>query len=115
MAKTLSFTYKDTTYTLEYTRRTVREMESKGFVAEDITRKPLTVLPQLFAGAFKAHHPTAKNELINEIYKQMPNKQELVGRLAQMYNEPINTLVEEPDEGNAISWTSNWEYNPDDE
>lgn len=115
MAKTLTFSYGGKDYTLEYTRRTVREMENKGFAAEDITRKPMTVMPQLFAGAFKANHPTVKAELINEIYRNMPNKTELVGRLAQMYNEPINTLVEEPEEGNAISWTSNWAYNPEEE
>ena len=33
MAKQLNFTYKDKEYTLEFTRRTVSEMEKKGFVA----------------------------------------------------------------------------------
>ena len=32
-AKQLKFTYKDKEYTLEFTRRTVAEMEKKGFIA----------------------------------------------------------------------------------
>ena len=40
----------------------------------------------------------------------MTEKTELIGKLAEMYNEPIMTLVEEPDEkaeGN-VSWTASW-------
>ena len=36
------------TYTLEYTRKTVTQMERQGFIAEDVTKKPLTMLPALF-------------------------------------------------------------------
>ena len=37
------------------------------------------------------------------------NKEELIGKLAEMYNEPILALVEEPEdaEGN-VSWTASW-------
>ena len=33
-AKQLKFTYNDKEYTLEFTRRTVAEMEKKGFIAQ---------------------------------------------------------------------------------
>lgn len=62
MAKTL--TIKDPvsgeSYTLEYTRKTVEIMEKQGFIAEDVDRKPMTMLPALFAGAFIARHPLRK-------------------------------------------------------
>ena len=109
MAKQLTFTYDDKEYTLEFTRRTVSEMEKKGFIASEITDKPMTTLPALFAGAFLAHHRFVKQETIDAIFSKMVNKEDLVGKLAEMYNEPIMALIEEPeeDEGN-VNWTATW-------
>ena len=109
MAKQLKFTYKDVEYTLEYTRKTVTEMERKGFVASDVETKPMTTLPQMFEGAFLAHHRYVKKTLISEIYDKMTNKEELIGKLSEMYNEPILTLIEEPEdtEGN-VDWTASF-------
>ena len=109
MAKQLTFTYDGKDYTLEFTRRTVAEMEKKGFIASDITDKPMTTLPALFAGAFLAHHRFVKEDIINDIYSKLTHKEELIGKLAEMYNEPILALVEEPEkaEGN-LDWTATW-------
>jgi len=109
MAKQLTFTYDGKDYTLEFTRRTVAEMEKKGFIASDITEKPMTTLPALFAGAFLAHHRFVKEDIINEIYSKLTKKEDLIGKLAEMYNEPILALVEEPEkaEGN-LDWTATW-------
>ena len=109
MSKQLRFTYQDKEYTLEYTRKSVEAMEKKGFVASDIETKPVTVLPALFAGAFLAHHRYEKPEVIDEIYSKMTNKQELIGKLAEMYNEPIMALVDEPEESEGnLDWTASW-------
>jgi hypothetical protein len=109
MAKQLIFTYDGKDYTLEFTRRTVAEMEKKGFIASDITEKPMTTLPALFAGAFLAHHRFVKEDIINDIYSKLTKKEDLIGKLAEMYNEPILALVEEPEkaEGN-LDWTATW-------
>lgn len=109
MAKQLTFTYDGKDYTLEFTRRTVAEMEKKGFIASDITNKPMTTLPALFAGAFLAHHRFVKEDIINDIYSKLTKKEDLIGKLAEMYNEPILALVEEPEkaEGN-LDWTATW-------
>lgn len=109
MAKQLTFTYDGKDYTLEFTRRTVAEMEKKGFIASDITDKPMTTLPALFAGAFLAHHRFVKENIINDIYSKLTKKEDLIGKLAEMYNEPILALVEEPEkaEGN-LDWTATW-------
>lgn len=110
MAKQLRFTYDGKDYTLEFTRRTVAEMEKKGFIASDITDKPMTMLPALFAGAFLAHHRFVKEDVINDIYSKLTNKEDLIGNLAEMYNEPIMALVEEPDENTEgnLDWTATW-------
>nr|DAS53362.1 MAG TPA: protein of unknown function (DUF5055) [Caudoviricetes sp.] len=109
MAKQLNFTYDGKEYTLEFTRRTVAEMEKKGFIASDITEKPMTTLPALFAGAFLAHHRFVKEDIINDIYSKLTKKEDLIGKLSEMYNEPILALVEEPEkaEGN-LDWTATW-------
>ncbi len=109
MAKTLGFTYKGVEYTLEFTRKTVARMEQDGFAISEIGERPMTLLPELFAGAFKANHPFVRKELVDEIFGKFTNKSELIAKLAEMYNEPIAALVEEPeeDEGN-IAWTLNW-------
>lgn len=109
MAKQLNFTYDGKEYTLEFTRRTVAEMEKKGFIASDVTEKPMTTLPALFAGAFLAHHRFVKEDIINDIYSKLTKKEDLIGKLSEMYNEPILSLVEEPEkaEGN-LDWTATW-------
>lgn len=109
MAKQLKFTFEDKEYILEFTRRTVTEMERKGFVAADVESKPMSTLPALFEGAFLAHHRFVKKDVIDNIFAHMTNKEDLIGKLAEMYNEPIMALVEEPEanEGN-VSWTANW-------
>ena len=109
MAKQLKFTYNDTEYTLEFTRRTVTEMEKKGFIAAEVENKPMSTLPALFAGAFLAHHRFEKKEVIDAIFEKLTNKEELIGKLAEMYNEPIMALVEEPEENEGnVSWTASW-------
>ena len=109
MSKQLNFSYNGTEYTLEFTRRTVEQMEREGFVADDLKSKPLTMLPTLFAGAFKAHHRYVKREVIDEIYSKMTNKADLIGKLAEMYNEPIMALIDEPAESaENLTWTQSW-------
>ena len=109
MSKQLRFTYGDKEYCLEFTRKSVELMEKNGFVASDITAKPMTVLPALFAGAFLANHRFVKTEVINEIFSKMTNKSELIGKLSEMYNEPIMALVDEPEESEGnVDWTASW-------
>lgn len=110
MAKQIHFTYGDKDYTLEFTRRTIKQMEAEGFVTEDIDRRPMTLLPALFAGAFKAHHRFVQPEVIDEIYAAVPDKEKLIGKLAEMYNEPIAALMQDPDPKSAknVSWTASW-------
>ena len=109
MAKQLNFEYGGKEYTLEYTRESVKQMEREGFVAGDIVNKPMLTLPKLFAGAFKAHHKyDTKQKQIDEIFELFKNKQALVEKLAEMYAEPMETLMDDVDEGNAIAWDANF-------
>ena len=111
MGKQITFEYKSKEYTLEYTRESVKQMEREGFKGEDILNKPMNTLPKLFAGAFKAHHKfDTKQKTIDEIFELFTNKQALVEKLAEMYAEPMETLMDDDniDEGNAIAWDASF-------
>ena len=51
----------------------------------------------------------SKQEDIDKIFAGMPDKESLIGKLAEMYNEPIMSLMDEPDEktGN-VEWVTSW-------
>lgn len=113
MAKTITFTYKKTAYTLEYTRETVSLLEQNGLSLSDvqnITDRPITSMKMLFTGAFLAHHRKAASitTLIDEIWETIPNKEELIGNLVEMYAEPIESMMSEPEEEKGkTTWTVN--------
>lgn len=105
MEKTLTFDYQGNTYTLEFTRKSVQQMERNGFIITELGDKPMTFLPTLFEGAFIAHHKFLKKQIIDEIYSKLTDKGALFDTLLEMYQYPIETLMnDEPDEGNAIAW-----------
>ncbi len=114
MAKTITFTYEKTAYTLEYTRETVSALEQNGLALSDvrnIDEKPMTTVMMLFTGAFMAHHRKAAtiNGLIEKIWAEIPDKSGLIQALVEMYTEPLDALMEEPSEDDAkkVKWTVN--------
>ena len=109
MAKQIRFSYKDVEYTLEFTRKSLETMERQGFIPSEVTEKPMSTLPALFAGAFLAHHRYLKKEIVDEIFAHLSNKQELIGKLVEMYNEPILSLIEDNEDGAGnADWTASW-------
>ncbi|MBR1732120.1 MAG: DUF5055 domain-containing protein [Alloprevotella sp.] len=109
MAKVIRFSFEGKEYVLEFTRKTVKEMEHEGFIARNVDDMPMTMLPALFAGAFKAHHRWVKQDVIDRIFAAMPNKDSLIEKLGEMYNDPIVSLMDEPEdsEGN-VDWAASW-------
>ena len=69
MAKIIEFDYEGEHYTLEFTRRTVKDMENEGFSLSAMRNRPMTMYPMLFAGAFKCttsgHRKTPSTESTN--------------------------------------------------
>ena len=109
MAQTIDIEYQGTPYTLEFTRKTVELMEKQGFRISDLESKPLTTFSALFAGAFLAHHKFIKKEIVDEIFSKLPKKEELMGKLADMYTEPVIAMMDEPEESEGnITWGASW-------
>lgn len=105
MAKQILFTHNGTDYTLEFTRASIQKLEARGFDISEVKKKPMTYLPLIFAGAFVAHHPFVKKEVVDDIFNQMKDKETLFDKLATMYNDPMEAMME--NEGN-LEWKATW-------
>lgn len=108
--KAVTITYKGKDYTLEFSRAVVQTMERSQFSLDNLSTYPNVTIPALVEGAFRMHHPTIKKSLVDEIFNAIPQKSDFVLKLAQLYNEPGNALMAEPEEGNEgnVIWTANW-------
>ena len=97
--------YNKTDYTLEYSRQSVKTMEAQGFNLNELTDKPMTMIPMLFEGAFIKNHRGVKRKIMSDIYDEIADKSGLTERLMEMYAETLSTLTEtNPDAGN-VTWT----------
>lgn len=101
----ITMTYNKVEYTLEYSRQSVKTMESQGFVLDDITAKPMTMIPMLFSGAFIKNHRGMKRSLIDEIFDNIKDKTGLMSALMEMYAETLSSLTDDnvESEGN-VAW-----------
>jgi hypothetical protein len=98
----IAISYNDKDYELEYSRQSVRMMESQGFVLEQISSKPMTMIPLLFSGAFAKNHRGLKRALIDEILENISDKAGLLNALIEMYAETLSSLTDDTEsEGNA--------------
>ena len=74
MSTKITLNYKNQDYTLEYSRNAVRQMEEQGFVLDQLTEKPVSMIPRLVYGAFIKNHKGIKRNLVDEIYENIANK-----------------------------------------
>ena len=101
----INLTYKGVNYTLEYSRMTVKIIESEGFELESFSKQPMTMIDLAFRGAFYKNHRKVSPSLIEEIYSQCSDKDKLMGKIIDMISECYSSLSEEPEnnEGN-VRW-----------
>lgn len=97
-------THDNKEYVLEFSRQSVKTMEAQGFVLDEITSKPMTMIPLLFTGAFFKNCKGIKRSLIDEIYDEIGDKTGLMQALMELYAETLSSLTEDRDQGN-VSWT----------
>lgn len=113
MATKITVNYKNTEYTLEYSRMSVKQMEDQGFVVDQLGDKPVTMIPLLVYGAFMKNHRGIKRSLVDEIYENIVDKigddgaDGFINTLVEMYAETVTALTDNgsADEGNAATWT----------
>lgn len=110
MSTKIELTYNKKTYTLEYSRQSVRTMEQQGFVLDKIGEMPMTMVPLLVHGAFAKNHKGVKRDLVDEIrdhIRDMDGEEGFLRQLLEMYADTVNTLMagaSDIDEGNEATW-----------
>ncbi len=90
---------KNTEYTLEFSRDTVRFAEARGFIPDEIDKYPMTKIYEFFWLAFRMHHHNmakANTDKIIDDWGGIQNIPEgLLERLGQLYAAPFGTLTED--------------------
>lgn len=87
-------------YTLRFTRDTVKKMEQSGFDATQIDKKMMTSVPELFYGAFLADQPFITRKQTDKIlFDDLGGLTEkMIERLGLLYAAPLNELIAKDDE-----------------
>lgn len=98
---------KDTEYTLEFNRESVKFAEMKGFKFEDVANFPMNKIPELFYYAFRMHHKNVAREKTDKILDEMGGLPEgFIERLVELYTAPFDFLtVSEDGERKNSKWT----------
>lgn len=94
--KPIIITDNDTeqTFTLEFSRESVKFAESRGFIFDDVSKYPMTKIPELFFYAFRKNHKNIAREKTDKILDRMGGiPAGFVERLAELYAEPFEALT----------------------
>ena len=82
-------------YTLEFNRETIRFAEARGFDIDEVSKYPMSKLPELFYYAFRMHHKNVSREKTDRILFDdlggMPNG--MAERLGALYAAPFEALT----------------------
>lgn len=95
MNKKIEFEDNGKKYVLEYNREAIEIMERQGFVASEMVKRPMTMLPLAFQGLFYKNHKDVRKSFIDECYNRFSNKSELIEAIADMISETYNSLTDE--------------------
>lgn len=108
MVKPIIIKSKDTEYTLEFNRESVKFAESRGFMFEDVSNFPMSKIPELFFYAFRMHHKNVAREKTDKLlFEELGGlPQGAIERLVELYCAPFESLtIEEGAEPKNSKWT----------
>lgn len=102
MSKKVPITIDGTTYTLQYNRWAIKQIEARGFDLENITAKLVTNVELLFEGALKMHHMSIKPKQASKLLDKISDfydTSDLLEILVELYTDAIPAMGEGSDEG----------------
>lgn len=114
MGKNINVDYKNQHFTLEFNREAIKLLEAESISVNDIeayfkgkSKKNITILSAFVHRSFYMHHKEVSEDLAMEIFESIPNKDEFLIALVEIYTEPIVAISSNKgDEGN-VSWGLN--------
>lgn len=88
-------------YTLEFNRESVKFAEARGFDISDVSKFPMTKLPELFFYSFRMHHRNVSRERTDRIlFDDLGGMPEGMGeRLGELYAAPFEALTNNANAG----------------
>lgn len=98
---------KDTEYTLEFNRESVKFAEMMGFKFDDVANFPMSKIPELFYYSFRMHHKNVARDKTDKILEELGGLPEgFIERLVELYTAPFDflTVVEEGEERKNSKW-----------
>lgn len=89
----------DEEYTLEFNKESVIFAERHGFDINELTRFPMTKIPEFFYYAFRMHHKALSRGQTDKILEKLGKLPEgFVERLANLYTVPFEYMVDDDEE-----------------
>ena len=86
-------------YTLEFNRESIHFAEARGFDIDDVSKYPMTKLPELFFYAFRMHHKNVSRAKTDKIlFEDLGGLPDGVAeRLGALYAAPFEALSSKAD------------------
>ena len=83
----------------------LKKTEAAGFDINQISTKPMTMVPLLFWGAFQWHHKNIKQDVTDKIlFDDLGGlTEEELGHLGELFSVPFDTLVAQEEEGMVVN------------
>lgn len=97
----IEVTYENNVYRFGFTRATAQAAEREGFVAAELGDKPALMVPILVYHAATAYNKGISRKTVEAIYEEMQDKDGFLAALVEAYAEPVHTLFESKEQGNA--------------
>lgn len=107
--KKVTITADENKYTLMFNRKTAALYNDMGYTAKDLNVKPLVAVPVFIWCAFKANHPTIKQNKTEAVWNELSqkSKNDVLDALIEMYADTYAYLLGDEnggeDEGNSAT------------
>lgn len=89
-------------YKLQFNSRVVKNMERRGFKVD--LDYPMSCIDDLFLGAFQMNCKGMTPERARKIWNFQKKKDELLSLLVQLYMQPFQELMAEPEDNGDPTW-----------
>lgn len=91
----------DEKYVLEFSRESVKFAEARGFDVDDVSKYPMTKIPELFFYAFRMHHRNIARERTDRIlFDDLGGlSNAALERLIMLYATPFEALTDRSEDG----------------
>lgn len=98
---TIEVTYENNVYRFGFTRATAQAAEREGFAVGELGNKPALMIPILVYHAATAYNQGISRKTVEAIYEELQDKDGFLTALVESYAEPVQTLFESKEQGNA--------------